>query len=65
MSPRPTFRPHADVGAARLAGTGALPIDFQLHLIPNVSAGQYTIDTEAESLITKTRGSEERQVIEI
>jgi hypothetical protein len=63
---QPTFAPFADHGVAAVAHEkGALPIDFQLVLDPNVSGGDYSVTTDQPRLVTNAPETEERQIIEI
>ena len=63
---QPTFAPFADHGVAAVAHEkGALPIDFQLVLDPNVSGGDYSVTTDQTRLVTNAAETEDRQVIEI
>jgi hypothetical protein len=63
---QPTFAPFADHGVAAVAHEkGALPIDFQLVLDPNVSGGDYSVTTDQPRLVTNDAEPEDRQIIEI
>jgi hypothetical protein len=63
---QPTFAPFADHGVAAIAHEkGALPIDFQLVLDPNVSGGDYSVTTDQPRLVTNAPEPEDRQIIEI
>ena len=63
---QPTFAPFPDAGVAAVAHEkGAVPLGFELLLDPNVSAGDYSVSTDAPRLVTNNPPAEERQVIEI
>ena len=63
---QPTFAPFADQGAAAVAHEkGALPINFELVLDPNVSGGDYSVTTDEARLIKNSAEPEDRQIIEI
>jgi len=63
---KPTFTAVSDPGVAGISNQkGLLPLDFQLVLNPNVSAGDYSVTSEASQLITNTDRLESRQVLEI
>ena len=63
---RPTFAPFADQGVAAVAHKkGALPIDFELVLDRNVSAGDYSVTMDQARLITNSPEPKDRQIIEI
>ena len=63
---QPTFAPFADHGVAAVASAkGALPIDFELVLDRNVSAGDYSVTTDQPRLVTNAPEPEDRQIIEI
>jgi hypothetical protein len=63
---QPTFAPFADHGVAAVAHKkGALPIDFELVLDPNVSGGDYSVTTDQPRLVTNAPEPEDRQIIEI
>lgn len=63
---KPTFAAFSDPGAARISNEkGLLPLDFQLVLNPNVSAGDYSVMSDAPQLITNTAKLDNRQVLEI
>jgi hypothetical protein len=65
LAAKPTFAPVADPGTATLAhNKGLLPIDFQIVLNRNVSAGAYSVTTDAPRLIAN-RNLDERQILEI
>ena len=57
LLPRPQFVPNLDPGASRVGAGKALSIDLQLALDPNVTGGQYGIETHEGSLIKSERGS--------
>ena len=57
LLPRPKFVPHLDPGVARVGSEKPLSIDLQLGLDPNVTGGQYGLDTGGGSLIKSQRGS--------
>jgi hypothetical protein len=58
LLPRPKLVPHLDPGVARVDAEKSLSIDLQLALDPNVTGGQYGLDTEGGSLIKSERGSD-------
>lgn len=63
---QPTFAPFADHGVAAVAHEkGALPINFELVLDPNVSGGDYSVTTDQPRLVTNAPEPEDRQIIEI
>jgi hypothetical protein len=63
---QPTFTPFADQGVAAVAhDKGALPIDFELVLDPNVSGGDYSVTTDQPRLVMSAPEPEDRQIIEI
>jgi hypothetical protein len=63
---RPTFAPFSDPGVSAIdERVGGLPIDFQLVLNRNVSAGAYGVETSEPSLVTNAARLEERQILEI
>jgi hypothetical protein len=63
---QPVFTPFSDAGVAGIADAkGALPIDFQMVLNPNVTAGDYQVKTDAPSLITNPGGFGDRELLEI
>jgi hypothetical protein len=55
--PRPKFVPNIDPGVSRVAAGKPLSIDFQLALDPNVTGGEYGIETPEGSLIKSERGN--------
>jgi hypothetical protein len=57
LLPRPKLVPHIDPGVARVGAEKPLSIDLQLALDPNVTGGQYGVDTGGGSLIKSERGS--------
>lgn len=57
LLPRPKFVPHVDSGNSRVAPGKPLAIDLQLDLDPDVTGGQYGLDTGGASLIKSERGS--------
>jgi hypothetical protein len=57
LLPRPKLVPHLDPGVARVGADKPLSIDLQLALDPNVTGGQYGLDTGGGSLIKSERGS--------
>ena len=62
---KPTFSAFSDPGMAAIGNEkGLLPLDFQLLLNPNVSAGDYSVTSETP-LVTNTEKLENRQVLEI
>ena len=62
---KPTFAPFADPGVAAVAHEkGALPINFELVLDPNVSGGDYSVTTDQPRLVTNAP-PEDRQILEI
>ncbi|HEV8141189.1 MAG TPA: PKD domain-containing protein [Pyrinomonadaceae bacterium] len=63
---KPTFTAFSDPGVAGISNQkGLLPLDFQMVLNPNVSAGDYSVTSEASQLITNTDRLESRQMLEI
>lgn len=63
---KPTFTAFSDPGVAGISNQkGLLPLDFQLVLNPNVSAGDYSVTSEASQLVTNTEKLESRQMLEI
>jgi hypothetical protein len=63
---QPTFAPFADHGVAAVAQEkGALPINFELVLDPNVAGGDYSVTTDQPRLVTNAPEPEDRQIIEI
>jgi hypothetical protein len=62
---KPTFTAFSDPGVAAIGNQkGLLPLDFQLLLNPNVSAGDYSVTSETP-LVTNSEKLENRQVLEI
>ncbi len=62
---KPTFTAFSDPGVAAIGNQkGLLPLDFQLLLNPNVSAGDYSVTSEMP-LVTNTEKLKNRQVLEI
>ena len=62
---KPTFTAFSDPGVAAIGNAkGLLPLDFQLLLNPNVSAGDYSVTSETP-LVTNAEKLENRQVLEI
>jgi hypothetical protein len=57
LLPRPKLVPHLDPGVARVGAEKPLSIDLQLALDPNVTGGQYGLDTGGGNLIKSERGS--------
>jgi hypothetical protein len=56
--PTPTLEPHVDPGVAALGTEGGpLAINFQMELDPNVTDGQFAVDTTEGSLIKSERKS--------
>ena len=63
---KPTFAAFSDPGVAGIGNAkGVLPLDFQLVLNPNVSAGDYSVTSEAPQLVTNGERLEKRQMLEI
>jgi len=62
---KPTFAAFSDPGVATIGKQRDLPLDFQLLLNPNVSAGDYSITSEGPQLIMDRAKSGDRQVLEI
>ena len=63
---QPTFAPFADHGVAAVThDKGAMPINFELVLDPNVSGGDYSVTTDQPRLVTNAPEPEDRQIIEI
>lgn len=56
LLPRPKFVPHVDPGNSRVAPGKPLSIDLQLALDPDVTGGQYGLDTGGGSLIKSEKG---------
>lgn len=62
---KPTFTAYSDPGVAAIGNQkGLLPLDFQLLLNPNVSAGDYSVTSDT-ALVTNSEKLESRQVLEI
>jgi hypothetical protein len=62
---KPTFTAFSDPGVAAIGNAkGLLPLDFQLLLNPNVSAGDYSVTSETP-LVANTDKLDNRQVLEI
>ena len=58
-APRPTLVPNLDPGVSALSAEGGpLSINFQMELDPNVTDGQFTVDTTEGSLIKSERKSD-------
>ena len=57
LVPRPKFVPNLDPGASRVGAGKPLSIDLQLALNPNLTGGQYELETHEGSLIKAERGS--------
>jgi hypothetical protein len=58
-APRPTLVPNLDPGASALDAEGRpLSINFQMELDPNVTDGQFTVDTNEGSFIKSERKSD-------
>jgi PKD repeat protein len=55
FAPRPTFVPHVDMGDASVDADNPLAINMQMDVDPNVAGGEFTIDTEGNSLIKSKR----------
>jgi PKD domain-containing protein len=53
--PRPTFVPHSDVGDSNVSADNPLSIDLQMDVDPNVTGGEFEIDTEGNNLIKSQR----------
>ena len=62
---KPTFAAFSDPGVATAGNRKSLPLDFQLVLNPNISAGDYSVTSEAPQLITDRNRLGDRQVLEI
>ena len=63
---KPIFVAFSDPGIPGITNEkGLLPIDFQLVLNPNVSAGDYSVTSEAPHLIKNLDRLQNRQVLEI
>jgi hypothetical protein len=55
----PTLDPHVDPGVSALGTEGGpLAINFQMELDPDVTDGQFTVDTNEGSLIKSERKSD-------
>ena len=62
---QPTFAAFSDPGVSDLADEKAgLPIDFQFVLNPNVSAGEYEVETQGTSLIQNPVRLPQREILE-
>ncbi|HEY5074143.1 MAG TPA: hypothetical protein VII34_05550, partial [Pyrinomonadaceae bacterium] len=58
-APRPTLVPNVDPGTSALGAEGGpLSINFQMELDPNVTDGQFTVDTNEGSFIKSERKSD-------
>jgi hypothetical protein len=58
-APRPTLVPNVDPGDSQLKhGSGALGINFQMELNPNISDSQVAVNTDGGSLIKSERKSD-------
>jgi PKD domain len=57
LFPRPKFIPHPDPGNSRVGAEKPLSIDLQLGLDPNVTGGEYGIETPDGGLIKSERGT--------
>jgi hypothetical protein len=58
-APRPTLETHPDPGVAGLGTEGGpLGINFQMELDPNVSDGEFSVDTSEGTLIKSERKSD-------
>jgi hypothetical protein len=58
FAPTPTLEPHVDPGNAALGTEGGpLGINFQMELDPNVTDGEFKVDTTEGSLIKSERKS--------
>lgn len=62
---KPTFAAFSDPGVATIGKQKNLPLDFQLVLNPNISAGDYAVTSEAPQLIMDRNKLADRQVLEI
>ena len=59
FAPTPTLEPHIDPGDAALGTEGGpLGINFQMELDPNVTDGEFKVDTNEGSLIKSERKSD-------
>ena len=66
LATKPTFAAFSDPGVAGITNQkGLLPLDFQLVLNPNVSAGNYSVTSDAAQLVTNADRLENRQRLEI
>jgi hypothetical protein len=64
--PKPEFTAFSDPGISDLADhKSGLPIDFQMVLNPNVSTGQYKVETEGQSLVQNSNRLSGREVVEL
>lgn len=62
---QPTFAAFSDPGVSDLADEKAgLPIDFQFVLNPNVSAGEYKVETQGTSLVQNPVPLPQREILE-
>ena len=55
FAPRPTFEPHFNPGDSQVSAGKPLSIDLQLDVDPNIQAGEFSIDTQGNSLIKSKR----------
>ena len=55
FSPRPSFVPHFDPGDSKVGGGRPLAIDLQTDVDPNLSGGEFRIDTFGGDLIKSKR----------
>ncbi len=58
LLPRPQLVPNLDPGKSRVAPGKPLSIGFQLALDPNVTGGEYGLETGGKGLIKSERGSD-------
>ncbi len=58
LFPRPKFIPHVDPGDSLVGADQPLSIDLQMALDPNVTGGQYGLETPEGSLIKSEKGKQ-------
>jgi len=58
FAPRPTLHPNVDPGDSRVGVEKPLSIDLQVELNPNVTGGQYAVDTPETSFTKSERSSD-------
>jgi hypothetical protein len=66
VAAQPVFTAFSDPGVAGVTDAkGAVPLDFQMVLNPNVTAGDYLVRTDAPRLVTNAGGFDDRELLEI